>query len=352
MSTKLDPNLAAAVDAVRLAGVVCKHVQSQPGGVQRIVKPDQSPVTIGDYCSQALVARTLHARLKVGGVGNVPLVSEESSAFLRQPSSSAYLEAALAALRASGTWPEITKDELLNTIDLGAGHVINPGDDHEPFWTLDPIDGTKGFLRNQHYAVCLALIVKGQPVLSAVACPNMSPDPSAGVSIDPGPGCIVAASAATAGVWLIKPDAASFAPGAWTSELVHRELKPDPAGPRLARSVERGHSNRSAMEQIIQHLGDMRVDAEADGQCKYALVALGRADAYIRVPPHRGHREHTWDHAPGTLLVRQAGAKVTDNLDRHIWFGDADMTRTSGVIAAEPATHARIIAAIRELKLA
>ena len=40
-------------------------------------------------------------------------------------------------------------------------------------WTLDPIDGTKGFLRGGQYAVCLALIVDGRVVLGVIGCPNL-----------------------------------------------------------------------------------------------------------------------------------------------------------------------------------
>lgn len=40
-------------------------------------------------------------------------------------------------------------------------------------WTLDPIDGTKGFLRGGQYAVCLALIVDGKVVLGVIGCPNL-----------------------------------------------------------------------------------------------------------------------------------------------------------------------------------
>ena len=41
------------------------------------------------------------------------------------------------------------------------------------FWTLDPIDGTKGFLRGEQYAVALALIVGGEVVVAALACPSL-----------------------------------------------------------------------------------------------------------------------------------------------------------------------------------
>lgn len=43
-------------------------------------------------------------------------------------------------------------------------------------WTLDPIDGTKGFLRGEQYAVCLALIVDSQVQVGVIGCPNLLHD--------------------------------------------------------------------------------------------------------------------------------------------------------------------------------
>lgn len=43
-------------------------------------------------------------------------------------------------------------------------------------WTLDPIDGTKGFLRGEQFAVCLALIVGGNVQLGVMGCPNLPVD--------------------------------------------------------------------------------------------------------------------------------------------------------------------------------
>ena len=40
-------------------------------------------------------------------------------------------------------------------------------------WTLDPIDGTKGFLRGEQYAVCLALIIDARVELGVIGCPNL-----------------------------------------------------------------------------------------------------------------------------------------------------------------------------------
>jgi 3'-phosphoadenosine 5'-phosphosulfate (PAPS) 3'-phosphatase len=45
-------------------------------------------------------------------------------------------------------------------------------------WALDPIDGTKGFLRGGQYAVCLALMVDGMVAVGAMGCPNLPIDPA------------------------------------------------------------------------------------------------------------------------------------------------------------------------------
>ena len=49
-------------------------------------------------------------------------------------------------------------------------------DDFADVWALDPIDGTKGFLRGGQYAVCLALLEDGKPVLGVMGTPNLPLD--------------------------------------------------------------------------------------------------------------------------------------------------------------------------------
>lgn len=43
-------------------------------------------------------------------------------------------------------------------------------------WTIDPIDGTKGFLRGDQYAVCVSLIIDAQVKLGVIGCPNLQVD--------------------------------------------------------------------------------------------------------------------------------------------------------------------------------
>ncbi len=68
----------------------------------------------------------------------------------------------------------MTAAALLDAIDLGADAPDSSSRPTERgFWTLDPIDGTKGFIRGQQYAVCLAYIVGSEPVIGVLGCPNL-----------------------------------------------------------------------------------------------------------------------------------------------------------------------------------
>ena len=66
-----------------------------------------------------------------------------------------------------------SEKEWLEIIDRGN----SKGGKEGRHWALDPIDGTKGFLRGGQYAVCLGLLEKGKVVLGVMGCPNLPVDP-------------------------------------------------------------------------------------------------------------------------------------------------------------------------------
>src|SRR5205823_1491033 len=119
---------------------------------------DKSPVTVADFGSQALIGRTLARAFPAD-----PVIAEEDSIALRQPENAAILDQVLRHVRAEGEGGSaVDATEVCRWIDHGGTSEYR-----ERFWTLDPIDGTKGFLRGEQYAIALALIVEGQVVVSA-----------------------------------------------------------------------------------------------------------------------------------------------------------------------------------------
>ncbi len=269
--------LEAGRAAVADACAVCREVQRGMDKVRAIIKDDKSPVTIADYASQAVVGRVLAQRL-----GKINLVGEETSAFLRNPEHRAHLDATLAAVR--GVWPDATERALLDAIDVGAGDP-----NHDGFWTLDPIDGTKGFLRSQQYAVSLAYIERGTVVVGVLGCPNLPADFAAPLDVPDKQGRVYFAIKGQ-GVCEASADRVASRP------VRLQRTEPAPGEPiRVCESVESGHSKQDDTARILESFGTAKDPARLDSQAKYAVVARGQADAYLRLPTKKDYVERIWD---------------------------------------------------------
>ena len=180
--------LRAARIAVIRATVLARSVQSTLGRSDTLIKADASPVTTADYGVQAIISLSLRAHL-----GNAPfsLLAEESAATLRVAGGE-LLEAVVAAVNSAyprSTWAAermVTEGngdnagsvtswcakDVLDAID--AGSLGDGAQLPEAYWILDPIDGTKGFLRGGQYCVGLAYAERGVPVIGVLGCPNLS----------------------------------------------------------------------------------------------------------------------------------------------------------------------------------
>lgn len=330
--------LNAARRALSLATVVCRAVQQR--GPLRLTKDDDSPVTPADFASQAVIARTLFEEL-----GAATIVAEESAAMLRAQLAAGDDRAAAMALDAVRlVWPEATMEDMLSAIDLGAGEP-----DAGPlrgFWTLDPIDGTKGFLRGEQYSIALAWIEGANPVIGLVACPNLPADLSAPLDVNYEHGTLYYALAGEGLCEAPADDAAARA-------LPIRRLEPAAGEPiRLCESIEISTTNHSESERVLERLGEPAEPVRLDGQTKYAIVARGQADIYLRLPSRRGYIERIWDHAAGSLIAIEGGCAVTDINGRALDFSHGrTLERNRGILAAPPALHGRAIGALRDLSI-
>ena len=346
-SPALSPLLAAARDAVCAAAVVTRAVQlSMRDAAHRahtLSKADASPVTIADFAAQAVVNHTLRRCL-----GPFAMVAEESSAFLRDPTHFAAGTAALEAARLS--WPDATRSDLLDAIDLGSLSPSVPSclraSVPSPFWTLDPIDGTKGFIRGHQYSICLALIENGRVTLAALACPNLSADFDRPFE-DPDPrGTVFLASDSGPALWHAADDPAA------TPQLLSPRTRAAGEPLRLVGSFAASHQNESTSAAIRRRLearGIALADhRKIDSQCKYAVVARGQADVFLRTPRKEGTKDCIWDHAPGSLIAGRAGCIVSDTLGIPLDFSRGHTLRAnSGILAGRPADHAAVVAESR-----
>ncbi|WP_165231703.1 3'(2'),5'-bisphosphate nucleotidase [Aquisphaera insulae] len=327
MSQSFEHEQTAALAAVRQAARLCQSVRR---GIRPEVldKKDKSPVTVADFGSQALVCRALLAAFP-----DDPVIAEEDSAELGEPANAEILDRVLAHVRDGGGDPSLadaTADQVRGWIDRGATAGYR-----DRFWTIDPIDGTKGFLRNEQYAVALALVVDGQVVVGALACPNLA---ERGV---------VFTAVRGGGAFAMPLDEAGSTP-----EPIGVNAADDPGSTRFCESVESGHSAHGDAAAIAGKLGISAPPIRMDSQAKYGVVARGQADIYLRMPTRADYREKIWDHAAGAILIEEAGGTVTDITGRALEFRHGrELTVNRGVVASNGRIHDRVLRAIADLGL-
>ncbi|MEE9405215.1 MAG: 3'(2'),5'-bisphosphate nucleotidase [Algisphaera sp.] len=310
----LDKHLEVAVSAVRAASVVCQRVQADLVNAKTLEKGDKSPVTVADFAAQAVVCGALREAF-----ADLPVVGEEAADDLR-PDVAADLRAAVA--QHAG----MTHDQALSAIDFGGW---TPDGSQDMYWTLDPIDGTKGFLRGEQYAVALGLIVKGRVVLGVLGCPNLD-------------GGLLMAATAGGGTRLL-----SLAGEGVAGEPVRVSDVTDSTKANFCESVESGHSDQGTSAKIAATLGITDAPYRIDSQCKYAAVARGNASIYLRLPTRPGYEEKIWDHAAGLLVVEEAGGRVTDIEGKDLDFScGRTLANNRGVVATNGALHEVVIAAV------
>ena len=324
---KVDPwqrEFDVALRAVREGATLARDIR-QRTGVCAFLKTDESPVTVADFAVQALVAHRMAEAFPAD-----PLVAEEDAAALRRPAGRAMLQAVLAALQR--TAPELTSSRILDMIDRGRG--IPAG----RFWTLDPVDGTQGFVRGDQYVVALALIVRGRVEIGLLGCPELSltnePRDTVGS---------IACAVRSRGAYRVSLRGEEFTPFRVSS--CH-----DPRVARVLRSFEAEHIDLDIFSAIVRALRLETPPTLMDSQAKHAVIAAGRADLLIRVPATKSFRDKIWDQAAGSLIIEEAGGRVTDLRGTTLDFGTGRLlTQNEGVIASNGLLHAAVLDAVRRV---
>lgn len=311
--------------AVRAAARLCEQVRQTmvKGGAQKLDKEDRSPVTVADFGAQALVCRRIRAVFP-----DDHIVGEEDSSMLRLPEHAPQLEAVCRFVQEEE--PDADATAVLKWIDEGHGEPSGR------YWILDPIDGTKGFLRQDQYAIALALIEHGAVQWGFLACPVLQHGANTGVIF------VAQRGQGTLGYTL---DGRETGP-------VHVSDIAEPVHARLAESVESAHTNRGLSAQLQEALGIGREPVRMDSQAKYSAVANGTAEIYLRSPNPRtpDYRENIWDHAAGWLVVAESGGRVSDVYGRALdWSYGRRLEQNIGVVATNGRLHDMVIEALAPL---
>jgi 3'(2'), 5'-bisphosphate nucleotidase len=311
-----------AFSAVQTAAKLCVSVQQKIEQIGAVDKTDKSPVTIADFATQAIISHLLQQQFP-----DIPLVGEEDASELR---SNAELCNKMMNEIDAINFP-LNQEQALKAIDRG----IYQGGSKGRHWTLDPIDGTKGFLRGDQYAIALALIEEGEVVLGVLGCPNLPHSNSSDKT-----GAIFVAAKGQGVEMFELGDLSLHAVNVATVEELGKA--------NFCESVERGHSSHSDSAMIATLLGIDVPPYRIDSQCKYAAVAKGDAVIYLRLPTRPGYVEKIWDHAAGVCVVQEAGGVVTDVYGNTLNFSlGRELTNNKGVVVSNGQFHDEIISAVR-----
>ncbi|KAF4960255.1 hypothetical protein FGADI_1070 [Fusarium gaditjirri] len=336
--------------AVQRATILTKRVfhEKAKGTVD---KNDKSPVTIGDFGAQALIIAALRHHFPDDAI-----VAEEEAAQLRDDAnlkqtiwelvSSTKLDDEDAEKQLGGPIKDV--DDMLELIDRGGSQGGSSG----RIWAIDPIDGTKGFLRGGQYAVCLGLMVDGDVKVGVLGCPNLPVDDSARLTsdigsnaTDEGRGVVFSA---------VQGHGANSRPltsGALAAEKpISMRSIDDLSKATFCESVEAGHSAHDDQALISKKLGITQESVRMDSQAKYGSIARGAGDIYLRLPVKATYQEKIWDHAAGDLIVREAGGQVTDIHGKRLDFSvGRTLANNKGVIAAPATVHGKVLEAVQEV---
>lgn len=204
-------------------------------------KTDASPVTDADHAAEAIILTGLR-RL----TPDIPIIAEEEVAAGRLPK-------------------------------VGTG----------PFWLVDPLDGTKEFLkRNGEFTVNIALIEDGAPTMGVVFAPAQR---------------VLWRGAAGHG-------AERLFDGKDAERIAVRQ--PPPQG--LTVFASRSHAIYGQLDIWLRN-NDIPVAErkQAGSSLKFCLIAAGEADIYPRFGPTM-----EWDTAAGQAVLEAAGGEVLDDSTR------------------------------------
>ncbi|KAL3377339.1 hypothetical protein AABB24_003644 [Solanum stoloniferum] len=359
-----------AVRAVHMACLLCQRVQENllsESSEHVHSKEDDSPVTIADWSVQAIVSWVLSEAYG----SNVSIVAEEDVEALSKASATGLLEAVVRTV--NECLADAPRFGLKGPdTDLDAKAVLEAisrcslaGARGSKFWVLDPVDGTLGFVRGDQYAIALALIKDGEPVLGVLGCPNY-PMKKEWLSYQNGYRRILSRLTPSTSESSDRGSVLYARKGggkAWMQPLLHGENKfvwpnsareirvssiDNPALATFCEPVEKANSSHSFTAGLAHSVGLRNQPLRVYSMVKYAAIARGDAEIYMKFA-RAGYKEKIWDHAAGVLIIEEAGGVVTDAGGQPLDFSKGEYLEglDRGIIACAGAKlHETIIGAV------
>lgn len=160
----------------------------------------------------------------------------------------------------------------------GAEIPLNQRRQWNQYWLVDPVDGTKEFIRHTgEFSINISLMSDNKPILGLIYAPVMDL------------------------LYYALKDEGSFKQ---EGESTPQRLQVKPWSPELTR-IAAGHFYKlDKLKKILDHFGPYEI-ITCGSALKFGLIAEGKVDLY----PRYGNTSW-WDTAAGQLLVEEAGGSV------------------------------------------
>ena len=249
-SDELQSVAESLIETTDIAGK--KSIELYEKGLKKIIKPDNSPVTNGDLEVNKIITDKIKELTP-----NIPIISEE-------------------------------------TVDLQKKNILNT------FWLVDPIDGTKEYIKGEdEYTINAALVVNYVPTIGLVGAP--------------------------------KKNRLFFTYGKGNSFLIEKgkTLKLD-----CKKKTEKGKvfavsSNDKPSSMILDIHNKFKVASYTPmhSSYKFCVIATGEFDFYVAK-----ERAYEWDYAAGHAVAENAGAIITTLENNSFKYGKDDYKNLSLMI--------------------
>jgi 3'(2'), 5'-bisphosphate nucleotidase len=184
-------------------------------------------------------------------------------------------------------------------------------------WIIDPVDGTRSFIeREGEFAIHVALVQQGRPVLTVMACP-------------------------TAGRLYY----ATLHGGAWV-ETRARVATPIRVSlrnhlPDLVVLSSRGHRNQR-LDALLQRFPCSNQRHVGSIGCKVAAILEHRADVYIALSGKTAPKD--WDYAAPELILTEAGGQFTHFDGSPLIYNSDDINQWGGILGSNGICHRELCA--------
>ncbi|AFZ11067.1 inositol monophosphatase [Crinalium epipsammum PCC 9333] len=194
--------------------------------------------------------------------------------------------------------------------------------DHSWVWIIDPLDGTRDFIdKTGEYAIHIALVHQGRPVLAVVAWPEAEK---------------LFYAIKNGGTFEETRD------GSTTQvQVSDRNSLAD-----LTLVVSRTHRDQR-FNQLLQQLPCQNQRAVGSVGCKVATIVEQKADVYISISGKSAPKD--WDMAAPELILTEAGGKFTHVDGQPLKYNQGDVNQWGCLIASNGHCHEDLCDRIQQI---